>query len=319
MGLRAEDFVGIDELYADYGHTFDTGSENGFGWANLYTADGVHVNVVNSLEYIKGRDLLAAFAFGAYRVGGGFATFNRAQPPTKTFVSAAHIQTSILLEPTPDGVAAKPYRLTGALGADNRATLTPGGVYYDLLLRDAERWRYAASWYLLPGLRIPDAIARFNSPVAMAGGYRPATAVPPQRVAPDDHVEIHQLYARAAQALDTGADNGNGYANLYTADGVFTDADGATHKGRVALAALARGDGRKKGPTHVEHFVWQVRIEPVAGDVSAVRSKAYVMMVSPRAGAAAEILNGGQFWDELVRVAEGWRIKSRTFRRVERG
>ena len=325
LGLSADDFVGIERLYADYGHTFDTGSENGYGWANLYTPDGVHVNVVNSLEYIKGRDLLAAFAFGAYRVNGGFSSFNAAQAPTKTFLSLAHIQTSILLEPTPDGVAAKPYRLTGALGADNGVTLTPGGVYYDLLVRDAERWRFAASWYLLPGLRVPDAIARFISPVATRGGYAPpaSSSVVRERIPADDHVEIHQLYARTAQALDSAMDNGNAYARSFTDDGVFTDAAGTVHKGRVALAALARGEpGLQRGPAHVEHFVWQIHLEPVTGadrlGVPEVRGRAYVVMVKPRSAGAAEILNGGQYWDDLVKTPDGWRIRSRTFRRVER-
>jgi hypothetical protein len=321
-GLTAEEFAGIQRLYADYGHTFDTGSEDGYGWANLYTADGVHVNVVNSLEYIKGRDLLAAFAFGAYRVSGGFATFNRAQGPTKTPLSAAHIQTSILLEPTRDGVVAKPYRLTGALDAGDRVTLTPGGVYYDLLTKDAERWRFAASWYLLPGLKVPDAIARFVSPVAFEAYMAPVGSTSDAGgLTAEDQVEIHQLYARAAQAFDSAADEGAAFAELFTERGAFTDASGATHTGRSALAALAGGRGAMgKGRAHVEEFVWQIRIDPASRRVARpvdVESRAYVVRLDLEAEPPT-VLNGGQYRDRLVKTSGGWRIQSRVFRRVER-
>ena len=38
-----------------------------------------------------------------------------------------------------------------------------------------------------------------------------------------DYIEIRQLVARYAYAVDTGADNGNVYASLFAPDGAFAD------------------------------------------------------------------------------------------------
>lgn len=313
FALTAEDYAGIYRLYADYGYTFDTGSENGYGWANLYTPDGVHVSVVNSLEYIRGRDLIAAFAFGAYRVNGRFASLNKMQTPGKTTVSTAHIQTSILIEPTAEGVAAKPYRLTGALTQDDKVTLTPGGVYYDLLIKDTDRWRFNASWYLLPGLKVPDDIARFTTPTPGAPPWAATARTHTGVLSPEDEVAIYQLYARSAWALDSAADNGNAYAGLYTSDGALVNESGRTFAGRAQLAEFARG-GTAKGPTNVEHFLWQIQLEPTPRGAA---GKTYAIALTLKApGQPAAILNGGQYWDDLVRAPEGWRFSRRTFYRV---
>ena len=90
-----------------------------------------------------------------------------------------------------------------------------------------------------------------------------------------------------------------------------------------SLASLAKADAAsRRGPSHVEHFVCQIRLEPSPtvdrGGPPVVRGRAYVVMVSPRSDAPAETLDGGQYWDELVRTPNGWRIRSRTLRRVER-
>src|SRR4030095_8609905 len=55
-----------------------------------------------------------------------------------------------------------------------------------------------------------------------------------------DYIEIRQLVARYAYAVDTRADNGNVYASLFAPDGAFADRIGRETKGRDALAALAR-------------------------------------------------------------------------------
>ena len=58
---------------------------------------------------------------------------------------------------------------------------------------------------------------------------------------PLDYIEIQQLVARYAYALDTGAQDGTGsvYASLFTPDGVFVGgSSGRVAKGREQLAAL---------------------------------------------------------------------------------
>ena len=57
---------------------------------------------------------------------------------------------------------------------------------------------------------------------------------------PMDRIEIQQLIARYAYALDTGGRNGYDYADLFTADGVFVGmnqgATGRSYRGRDTLA-----------------------------------------------------------------------------------
>ena len=54
------------------------------------------------------------------------------------------------------------------------------------------------------------------------------------RLTADDYVEIQQLYAQYAHALDLG--DAQAWADTFTSDGVFSDA-----KGREELVAFAKG------------------------------------------------------------------------------
>ena len=51
---------------------------------------------------------------------------------------------------------------------------------------------------------------------------------------------VASCFAPAAYALDTGAEGGYMYADLFTPDGVFIRASGARVEGREALARLVR-------------------------------------------------------------------------------
>jgi hypothetical protein len=81
-----------------------------------------------------------------------------------------------------------------------------------------------------------------------------------------DRLEIQQLVARYAYALDTGGRNGYEYADLFAPDGVFVGmnqgAAGRLFRGRDTLASLARGGQRN--PNFVSHFITNVVIEPTA-------------------------------------------------------
>lgn len=57
-----------------------------------------------------------------------------------------------------------------------------------------------------------------------------------------DYIEIQQLANRYAQAIDTCANNGYDYADLYTRDGKFTD--NFTEEG-FAKHGLVRAEGRE--------------------------------------------------------------------------
>ena len=77
-----------------------------------------------------------------------------------------------------------------------------------------------------------------------------------------DYIQIKQLVNRYAFAVDTGSRNGYDYADLFAPDGVFDSNTRGLTKGRDNLASLARGG--KKGPLHVNHYIFAPIIEPTA-------------------------------------------------------
>src|SRR5690606_18484123 len=87
---------------------------------------------------------------------------------------------------------------------------------------------------------------------AQSGGtVRPLSA--------QDILEIQQLGAKYAYGLDTGADEGYYYANVFTPDGTF-----GRRKGREALAAVAREGGGRMKLKGYQHIITNYIIEPTA-------------------------------------------------------
>jgi hypothetical protein len=120
-----------------------------------------------------------------------------------------------------------------------------------------------------------------------------------------DYVEIQQLVARYAYAVDTHSDNGYAYADLFTPDGVF----GKT-KGREALAELARTTQKERGgPAFTRHFLTNVIIYPTP---EGARGSQYLMAVDvSEGGKPSSLVHGGRYDDEYVKTPAGWRFKSR--------
>ena len=134
------------------------------------------------------------------------------------------------------------------------------------------------------------------------------------RLTPIDYIEIRQLVARYAYAVDTGAENGNVYASLFAPDGVFLDRNGRATSGREALAALARRNTR--GRQSAFHFIMNHVIEPSAGGAT---GKEYLVQL--RMGERErpnEIFGGGHYEDVYVKTGDGWRFKQRQFLPSER-
>ena len=120
-----------------------------------------------------------------------------------------------------------------------------------------------------------------------------------------DYIEIQQLVARSSYAVDTHADNGYAYADLFTPDGVF----GKT-RGREALAELARATQKERaGPSFTRHFLTNVIIYPTA---EGARGSQYLMALDvSEGGKPSSIVHGGRYDDEYVKTPAGWRFKSR--------
>ena len=130
---------------------------------------------------------------------------------------------------------------------------------------------------------------------------------------PMDYIEIQQLVARYPYALDTHADNGYMYADLFAPDGTF-----GTTRGREALASLARNNQpEKSGPAATRHFVTNVVITPTPE--GAVGREYNVLIDVGDASRPSVIDHGGYYEDVFVKTPAGWRFKSRTYVRSKLG
>jgi SnoaL-like domain len=129
-----------------------------------------------------------------------------------------------------------------------------------------------------------------------------------------DRIEINQLAARYAFALDTRADDGMAFADLFAPDGEFVGIRGSA-KGRDKLAELARNGiiTAEKPVVGVSHFGMNHVIEPATGGAV---GKEYLVMVNIAEGGkpGGDFSSiGGHYEDAYVKTAAGWRFKRRQF------
>jgi hypothetical protein len=135
-----------------------------------------------------------------------------------------------------------------------------------------------------------------------------------------DYEEITQLINRYAYGIDTCANNGYDYANLFTTDGVFIDKNSdagfaaggrVLARGRDALATLVGGGERgcktKLVWTDWSHLMLNHEITPTAEGAAG-----RVYLVQLGMDGPGSVARHGGYEDVYVRTPEGWRIKSRT-------
>ena len=129
-------------------------------------------------------------------------------------------------------------------------------------------------------------------------------------LSPLDIIEIQQLAIRYSYGLDTGADEGHLYSDVFTPDGEFVGRQVPLTQGREALARVARSV-RKGNSQYVRHFIANHVIEPSAEGAT---GKVYLMVVDVEEGQPSSIYIGGHYEDVYVRTPDGWRIKRRDAR-----
>ena len=135
-----------------------------------------------------------------------------------------------------------------------------------------------------------------------------------------DYQEITQLINRYAYGIDTCANNGYDYADVFTPDGVFIDKNSdagfkaggrVLAKGREALATLVGGGSRgcktKLVWTDWSHLMLNHQITPTATGATGRVYLVQMGMTGP-----GTIARHGGYEDVYVKTAAGWRIKSRT-------
>jgi len=131
---------------------------------------------------------------------------------------------------------------------------------------------------------------------------------------PTDYIEIRELAARYAYAVDTGADEGRVYAALFAPGGEFVDDAGKVTTGKDALAALARQYTR--GRQSAFHFIMNHVIEPAP---EGAMGKQYIVQLSMgEPGKPNSVGAGGRYDDVYVKTPDGWRFKRRQYVPSER-
>jgi hypothetical protein len=134
-----------------------------------------------------------------------------------------------------------------------------------------------------------------------------------------DYYEIEQLMYRYAHAIDTCANDGYNYADVFTDDGTFVDyfsEEGFSHQGlvravgRQALANISGGGER--GCENVGWKDWShLMINPVITPTpEGATGRVYLVVIGEQGPDHAQRFGG--YEDEFVRTPDGWRIKRRT-------
>jgi hypothetical protein len=293
--LTATDYLEIAQLVASYGHALDSGygkGENGEAYAGLYTADA-------SFAGATGHDQLV-------RLG-------QIQPRGPDFVR--HYLTNHVIEPMPGGAKGKEYLAVIDNGENGKvSSLRLGGHYEDTYVKTPEGWRIKTRRHFRPrsGPQAQNAATPPAASAAPAAGTAAAAALA-SSLSAGDYIEIQQLIARSAYALDTAADRGATYAQLFTTDGVFISKTAQPNeiKGRTQLAAFAVGDLTHRGPAFVREYLTNTIIQPSRGGAT---GRVYVVWIEVgENGNAGIILSGGHYDDEYTKSRDGWRIVRRTF------
>lgn len=135
-----------------------------------------------------------------------------------------------------------------------------------------------------------------------------------------DYQEITQLINRYAYGIDTCANNGYDYADVFTPDGVFIDKNSdagfkaggrVLAKGREALATLVGGGSRgcktKLVWTDWSHLMLNHEITPTP---QGAKGRIYLVQMGMKGPGTIE--RHGGYEDVYVRTPSGWRIQSRT-------
>jgi len=146
-------------------------------------------------------------------------------------------------------------------------------------------------------------------------------AAKPMALTAMDYIEIEQLVAKYSRALDTCANNGYDYADLYTPDGVFAPTingkPGPRFEGRDRLAESS-GGGRLgcKNVGWIEQGVRHLYPNHVVTPTPTGAIGIVDMLMIGLGGDPNKIEYDGYYDDVYVKTPQGWRFKSRVHHAV---
>jgi hypothetical protein len=132
-----------------------------------------------------------------------------------------------------------------------------------------------------------------------------------------DYIEIQQLVAKYARAIDTCSNNGYDYADLYTPDGVFVPIVGGKTlpgiQGREKLAEVSGGGSKGcKNVPWIDQGVRHIYVNHIITPTPEGAAGTVDMMMIGLGGDPNKIESDGYYEDTYVKTAQGWRFKQRT-------
>jgi hypothetical protein len=149
---------------------------------------------------------------------------------------------------------------------------------------------------------------------------QPARTAKPTALTAQDYIDIQQLSARYAFAIDSCTNGGADYADLYTDDGEFSVsqqwgvAGNRKTKGRAALIKAAGGDGqggcvdpKTTMGYGISHLIVNLVITPTPDGAI---GRSYLLAIGV-GGDPTKIERQGGYDDLYTRTAAGWRFQSR--------
>jgi hypothetical protein len=136
-----------------------------------------------------------------------------------------------------------------------------------------------------------------------------------------DYIQIQQLVARYARAIDTCSNNGYDYADLYTPDGVFLPMVNGKSvpgiQGREKLAEVSGGGSKGcKDVGWIKQGVHHIYVNHVITPTPEGATGTVDMMMIGLGGDPNKIESDGYYEDVYVKTAQGWRFKQRTHHAV---
>jgi hypothetical protein len=141
-----------------------------------------------------------------------------------------------------------------------------------------------------------------------------AAAAGTTTLSPQDYIDIQQLVAQYAYAIDNCTNNGYDYADLYAPDGWFATLQngrtGTRWQGRDRLAEAARGGMKSCDDVPwngISHMLVNHVISPSPGGAT---GKVYLVAIGLD-GDPQKVEAQGHYEDVYVKTPEGWRFKSR--------
>jgi hypothetical protein len=157
------------------------------------------------------------------------------------------------------------------------------------------------------------AVCAVTSHIAVAQS-RPASA--PRALTALDYIEIQQLVAKYAKAIDACSNNGYDYADLFTPDGAFVPSfdgkPGTPIQGREKLAEVSGGGSRVcKNVGWIEQGVRHLYVNHIITPTAEGATGTVDMLMIGLGGDPNKIQYDGYYEDTYVRTAGGWRFKQR--------